>query len=121
MSLLRPLENKTTSLLRPVLVSPKWYFPYDCVFNIRTTSLKRPLLGSPKGGLNIGILLYIVKIIVVSCQICTLLKSSNSAILVLPSFPNGHSSKKEKWLPYFSYPFILNWNVSQYRKVCTKK
>ena len=58
MSLLRPPNIKTTSLLRPVFASPKWNFPYDIVFNIKTTSLMRPLLGSPKGGLNIGILLY---------------------------------------------------------------
>ena len=59
MSLLRPLEIKTTSLFRPVFASPKWYFPYDVVFDIKTTSLMRPLLGSPKGGLNIGIFLYL--------------------------------------------------------------
>ena len=58
MSLLRPLEIKTTSLLRPVFSSPKWNFPYDLTVNIKTTSLIRPLLDSPKGGLNIGILLY---------------------------------------------------------------
>ena len=58
MSLLRPLNIKTTSLLRPVFDSPKLYFPYDIIFDIKTTSLIRPLLGSPKGGLNIGILLY---------------------------------------------------------------
>ena len=58
MSLLRPLEIKTTSLLRPIFSSPKWYFPYDIIFDIKTTSLIRPLLDSPKGGLNIGILLY---------------------------------------------------------------
>ena len=57
-SLLRPLEIKTTSLFRPDFASPKWYFPYDIVFDIKTTSLIRPLLGSPKGGLYIGILLY---------------------------------------------------------------
>ena len=79
MSLLRPLEIKTTSLFRPVVASPKWYFPYDIVFDIKTTSLirplldcpnsglkyrdftttslTRPLLGSPNGGLNIGILI----------------------------------------------------------------
>ena len=51
---LRPPNIKTTSLLRPFFSSPKWYFPYDISF-----SLIRPLLGSPKGGLNIGILLYI--------------------------------------------------------------
>ena len=56
-SLLRPPKIKTTSPLRPVIVSPKWYFPCDIIFNIKTTSLIRPLLGSPKGGLNIGILL----------------------------------------------------------------
>ena len=56
-SLLRPLEIKTTSLFRPVFASPKWYFPYDIVFDIKTTSLIRPVLGSPKDGLNIGILL----------------------------------------------------------------
>ena len=59
MSLLRPPNIKTTSLLRPVFPSPKWYFPYDIIFDIKTTSLIRPLLGSPEGGLNIGILLYI--------------------------------------------------------------
>ena len=58
MSLLRPPNIKTTSLLRPVFESPQWYFPYDIIFDIKTTSLIRPLLGSPKGGLNIGILLY---------------------------------------------------------------
>ena len=59
MSLFRPLEIQTTSLFRPVFASPKWYFPYDVVFDIKTTPLIRPLFGSPKGGLNIGILLYI--------------------------------------------------------------
>ena len=58
MSLLRPPNIKTTSLLRPVFVSPKWYFFYHIIFNIKTTSLIRPFLGSPKGGLNIGVLLY---------------------------------------------------------------
>ena len=58
MSLLRPPNIKTTSLLRLVFPSPKWYFPYDIIFDIKTTSL-RPLLGSPKGGLYIGILLYL--------------------------------------------------------------
>ena len=58
-SLLRPLEIKTPSLLRLVFASPKWYFPYDIVFDVKTTLLVRPLLGSPKGGLNIGILLHI--------------------------------------------------------------
>ena len=29
------------------------------LFDIKTTPLIRPLFGSPKGGLNIGILLYI--------------------------------------------------------------
>ena len=57
MSLLRPLEIKTTSLFRPVFASPKWYFPCDIVFDIKTTSLMRQVLGSPNGGLNIGILL----------------------------------------------------------------
>ena len=57
MSLLRPPEIKTTSLLRPVFASPKWHFPYDILFNIKTTPLIRALSGSPKGGLNIGILL----------------------------------------------------------------
>ena len=59
MSLLRPLEIKTTSLLRPVFASPEWYFPYDISFNIKTTPLIRPLSGSPKGGLYIGVLLYV--------------------------------------------------------------
>ena len=59
MSLLRPPNIKTTSLLRPVFPSPKWYFPYDIIFDIKTTSLIRPILGSPKVGLNIGTLLYI--------------------------------------------------------------
>ena len=58
MSLLRPPKIKTTLLLRPVFASPKWYFPYDIIFDIKTTSLIKPLLGSPKGDLNIGILLY---------------------------------------------------------------
>ena len=60
MPLLRPLKIKTTSLLRPVIASPKWYFPYDIIFDIKTTSLIRPLLDSLKGGLNIGILLYVL-------------------------------------------------------------
>ena len=55
-SLLRPLEIKTTSLLRLVFASPKWYLPHDIVLDIKTTTL-RPLLGSSKGGLNIAILL----------------------------------------------------------------
>ena len=59
MSLLRPLEIKITSLLRPVFANPKWYFPYDVLFDIKTTPLIRPFLGSPKDGLNTGILLYV--------------------------------------------------------------
>ena len=58
MSLLRPPNIKTASLLRLVFPSPKWHFSYDIIFDIKTTSLIRPLLGSPKGGLNIGVLLY---------------------------------------------------------------
>ena len=69
MSLLRPLEIKTTSLFRPIIASPKWYFPYNIVFDIKTTSLVRPLLGSPNGGLNIGILLYLHILIVVFIQL----------------------------------------------------
>ena len=57
MSLLRPPNIKTASLLRPVFASPKWYFHHAIMFDIKTTSLIRPLLGSPIGGLNIGILL----------------------------------------------------------------
>ena len=60
MSLLRSPNIKTTSILRLVFPSPKWYLPYDIILDIKTTSLIRPLLGSPKGGLNIGILLYSV-------------------------------------------------------------
>ena len=56
--LLRPPKIKTTSLLSLVFASPKWYFPYDIIFNIRITSLIRPLLGSQKGGLNTGTLPY---------------------------------------------------------------
>ena len=59
MSLLRPLKIKTTSLVRPVFASPKWYFPYDIVFDIKTISLVGPLLGGPNSGLSIGILLYL--------------------------------------------------------------
>ena len=59
---LRPTKIKTISLLRPVFASPKWYFPYDIIFDIKTTSLIRPLLGSPKGGLNRGILLYVERL-----------------------------------------------------------
>ena len=51
-SLLRPPKIKTTSPLRPVFTSPKWPFPYDIIFDIKITSLIRPLLGSPKGGLR---------------------------------------------------------------------
>ena len=58
MSLLRPPDIKITSLLRPVFTSPKWHFPYDNASDIKTISLIRPLLGSRKGGLKIGILLY---------------------------------------------------------------
>ena len=57
MSLLRPPNIKTTSLLRPVFPSPKWYLPYDIIFGFKTTSVIRPLLGNPNGGPNIGILL----------------------------------------------------------------
>ena len=53
--LLRPPKIKTTSLLCPAFASPKWYFPYDIIFNFKITSLIRPLSGSPKGGLKIGI------------------------------------------------------------------
>ena len=60
MSLLRPPNIKAASLLRPVFPSPKWYFPYDIIFDIKTTSLIRPLLGSPEGGLNIGILRFLL-------------------------------------------------------------
>ena len=48
MSLLRPLEIKTTSLLRPVFASPKRYLPYDIIFDIKTTSLIRPFFDSQK-------------------------------------------------------------------------
>ena len=61
-SQLRPLEIKTTSLFRPLFVSPKWYFSPDIAFDIKTSSLIRPHLSSPKGGLNIGILLYFIQI-----------------------------------------------------------
>ena len=57
--LLRPFEIKTTSLFRLVFASLKWYFPYDIILDNKTASLITPLLGSPKGGLNIGILLYL--------------------------------------------------------------
>ena len=57
-SLLRPPKIKITSLLSPDFASPKWYFPYDIIFDIKTTSLIRPLLGIPKGSRKIGILLY---------------------------------------------------------------
>ena len=67
MSQLRPPKIKTTSVFRPVFASPKWYFPYDILFDIKTTSLISQLLGSQKGGLqgslkadlDIGILLYL--------------------------------------------------------------
>ena len=58
-SLLRTPKIKTTSLLRPVFASPIPYFPYDIISDSKTSSLIRPLLGSLKGGLNIGILLYL--------------------------------------------------------------
>ena len=51
MSLLRPLKIRTTSLLRPVVASPKWNFPYTISLDIKTTPLTKPLLGSSKGGL----------------------------------------------------------------------
>ena len=37
---IKATQMKTTSLLRPVLASPKWYFPYDIVFDIKTTSYR---------------------------------------------------------------------------------
>ena len=52
MSLLRPPKIKTTSVFRPVFASPKWYFPYDILFDIKTISLISPLLGCQKGGLQ---------------------------------------------------------------------
>ena len=65
MSLLRPLEMKTTSLLRPVFASPKCFFPYNILFDIKTTPLIRPLLGSPKGGI------YCITIIIVIIIWCS--------------------------------------------------
>ena len=62
MSLLISPNIMTTSLLRRVFPSTKWYFPYDIKFDIKTTSLLKPLLGRPKGGFNIGILLYVQNI-----------------------------------------------------------
>ena len=56
MSLLRPPNIKTTSLLRPVFPSSKGTLLI--IFDIKTTSLIRPLLGSPNGGLNIGARLF---------------------------------------------------------------
>ena len=70
--LLRPTKIKTTSLLRPVFASLKWYFPYDIIFNIKTTSLIRPFWQS-KGGLSNGILLYLEKRVFVG--ISTLLQA----------------------------------------------
>ena len=58
MSLLRLLEIKTTSPIRPVFPSPKWYFPYDIIVDFKITSLIRPLLVTPEGALNIVTLLY---------------------------------------------------------------
>ena len=54
--LLRPLEIKTTIQIDHC--QSQMIFFYDIVFDIKTTSLIRPLLSSPKGGLNIGIFLY---------------------------------------------------------------
>ena len=39
---------KTSSLLRPVFASPKWYFSYDIRFDIKITSLWRPGPGCSK-------------------------------------------------------------------------
>ena len=52
-------ENTTVNRCTSFTVHPypKWYFPYDIIFDIKTTSLIRPLLGSPKGDLDIRILL----------------------------------------------------------------
>ena len=49
--------HKTNTCRYFSLKQDKMYFSYDIIFDIKTTSLIRPLLGSPKGGLNIGILL----------------------------------------------------------------
>ena len=54
-SLLRALEIKTTSLLRPAFASQKCQFPSEIIFDINTFSLIRPLEGRPKGSLNGGI------------------------------------------------------------------
>ena len=51
MSLPRPHNIKTTSLIVPNAILSN-----DIISDIKTTSLIRPLLGSPKGGLNIEIL-----------------------------------------------------------------
>ncbi|MEW8486793.1 MAG: hypothetical protein AB2705_16550, partial [Candidatus Thiodiazotropha sp.] len=73
---LRPPNIKTTSLLRLVFPSPKWYFLYGITFDIKTTSLIRPHLGSPKGGLNIGILLYFASHSIFICCYLTVLDST---------------------------------------------
>ena len=54
-SLLRPLEIKTTSLFRALIASLKWHFSCDFIFDPKTTSLIRPFLGSQKSGLNTGL------------------------------------------------------------------
>ena len=56
---LRQPNNKTTLLLRTPSSSPKLGFPYILISIIKTTPLIRPLLDSPKGGLYIGVLLYL--------------------------------------------------------------
>ena len=57
----------TISLLRLVFASPKWYLPYDIIFDIKTTSLIKLLLDSPKGGLIIEILLYLYIYFITVC------------------------------------------------------
>ena len=59
-SLFRPLNLKTTPLLKAAFASPQWPLPYNFVFSNKATSLIGPVFGSPEGGLNNGILLQIL-------------------------------------------------------------
>ena len=92
---------------------------YDIIFNINTTSLIRPLLGSPKGGLNIGItgILYLQNSYTKECLLSskcvhfqnreglTLLHSERPKLYAILAFLSaiGLREQKERDELYLSY------------------
>ena len=59
-SLLRPFNIKTTSLVRAVFASSKWLLPYNFIFSNKTTPLIGPGFGNTKDGLKKRILLQFI-------------------------------------------------------------